>query len=154
MLTLYKPAVSDLWFKEKMLSDADTMSYNHAYGGTLPFPRERWAAWHKKWVENPEGKRFYRYVRQDDAFVGEIAWRWDEERRLHVADVIIYAPYRGRGYGCQALHLLCEEAKNSGIKTLYDDIAADNPAVKLFLRCGFTVAERTAAYVLVKKELL
>lgn len=154
MLTLYKPAVSDLWFKEKMLSDADTMSYNHAYGGTIPFPRERWAAWHKKWVENPEGRRFYRYVRQDDAFVGEIAWHLDEERRLHIADVIIYAPYRGCGYGCQALHLLCEEAKNSGIKTLYDDIAADNPAVKLFLRCGFTVAERTAAYVLVKKELL
>ena len=30
MLTLYKPKYEDLWFRQMMLADEDTMSYNHA----------------------------------------------------------------------------------------------------------------------------
>ena len=37
MLTLYEPKYEDLWFRQMMLEDEDTMSYNHAYGGTIPF---------------------------------------------------------------------------------------------------------------------
>ena len=40
MLELYKPHIEDLWFKEQMMSDEQTMAYNHAYGGTIPFPKE------------------------------------------------------------------------------------------------------------------
>lgn len=42
MVELYKPRIEDLWFREKMLSDDQTMSYNHAYGGTISFPKEKW----------------------------------------------------------------------------------------------------------------
>ena len=67
--------------------------------------------------------------------------------------MIIYAPYRGKGYGRTGLLLLCENAKSNGIKELHDDIAIDNSAVKLFLKCGFVEVLRTTEYVLVKKEL-
>ena len=40
MIELYKPNLEELWFKEKMMNDEDTMSYNHAYGGTIPFPTQ------------------------------------------------------------------------------------------------------------------
>lgn len=40
MIAFYEPGVEELWFKEKLLSDEETMSYNRAYGGTIPFPRE------------------------------------------------------------------------------------------------------------------
>ena len=153
MLELYEPHIEDLWFKEKMLSDEPTMSYNHAYGGTIPFPKKRWAGWHDRWIKNHDGKRFYRYVRQHDAFVGETAYHLDEERRMYIADVIIYAPYRGKGYGSKALLMLCEAAKDNGIQELYDDIAIDNSAVALFLNAGFTEVLRTGEYILVKKEL-
>ena len=153
MLELYKPLIDELWFKAKMMSDEQTMAYNHAYGGTIPFPKERWAAWYDKWIKNNEGKRFYRYVKADDAFVGEAAYRLDEERQIYIADVIIYAPYRGRGYGREALMLLCEAARKAGIRALYDDIAIDNSSVRLFLKCGFTEELRTSEYILVKKEL-
>ena len=43
MLELYVPNIEDLWFKEKIMSDEQTMSYNHAYGGTISFPKEDWA---------------------------------------------------------------------------------------------------------------
>ncbi len=35
MLTLYEPKYEDLWFRKMMLADEDTMSYNHAWGGTI-----------------------------------------------------------------------------------------------------------------------
>lgn len=73
---------------------------------------------------------------------------------MHIADVIIYAPYRGKGYGRQALLLLCEAARSNGVSVLFDDIASDNPSVTLFLKCGFTEVLRTSEYVLVKKELV
>lgn len=111
MIELYEPAFDDLWFREKLLADPDTMSYNRAWGGTIAFPRERWGAWHAKWVLHPEGRRFYRYIRTGDVFLGEVAYHLDEARQIHLADVIVHSAYRGRGYGAQALLLLCESAR-------------------------------------------
>jgi hypothetical protein len=48
MIELYEPRIEDLWFKEKMMGDEQTMSYNHAYGGTIPFPKEYWTDWHSR----------------------------------------------------------------------------------------------------------
>lgn len=138
----------------KMLCDEQTTFYNHAYGGTISFPKEKWESWYNRWVLEPENNRFYRYIKENDNFLGEVAYHYDEERRIYIADVIIYAPYRGKGYGSQALLQLCEVAKCNGVYTLYDDIAIDNPSVTLFLKCGFEEVLRTNEYVFVKKELL
>jgi len=153
MLELYVPNIEDLWFKEKMMSDEQTMSYNHAYGGTISFPKEDWEKWYDRWITNHNGKSFYRYIKEHDSFVGEVAYHLDEDRQIYIADVIIYAPYRGKGYGHEGLLLLCETAKENGIKELYDDIALDNSSVALFLKCGFKEVLRTREYILVKREL-
>jgi GNAT superfamily N-acetyltransferase len=101
-----------------------------------------------------ENKRFYRYLTRDDGtFVGEIAYHLDEERGITVADVIVHAKYRGRGYGRAGLNLLCQAAKENGVTVLYDDIAVDNPAVTLFLQCGFSEEYRTDEIIMLKKEL-
>lgn len=148
MIKLYKPKIEDLWFKEKMMSDEDTMSYNH---GTIAFPVSKWDAWYQRWMR--DDKRFYRYICDDDTFVGEVAYYYDLEREIYIADVIIYAPYRGKGYGYEGLSLLCEYAKNNGIAELYDDIAIDNPSINLFHKCGFKEVLRTDECVLVKSSL-
>ena len=153
MIELYTPGLEDLWFKEQMLGDEETMSYNHAYGGTIPFPKERWAAWHDRWITNHEGKRFYRYIKDGDRFVGETAYHLDEDRGIYIADVIVYAPFRGKGYGRAALQMLCKTAAAGGIDELYDDIAVDNPAIAMFLKSGFCEILRNDEYVLVKKKL-
>ena len=108
MAELYRPHMEDLWFRETMLSDGRTMSYNHAYGGTIRFPKEQWARWYDAWIINPDNKRFYRYVKENDAFLGEAAYHFEEERKMFIADVMIYAPYRQKGYGREALLLLCK----------------------------------------------
>lgn len=153
MIELYEPNIEDLWFKEKMMSDEQTMSYNHSYGGTISFPKEDWVNWHDRWITNHNGKRFYRYIKEHDFYVGEVAYHFDEDRQSYIADVIIYAPYRGKGYGREGLLLLCDTARENGIKELYDDIALDNSSIELFFKCGFTEVLRTKEYVLVKREL-
>ena len=56
MIELYKPEIEDLWFRQKMLSDEQTMNYNNAYGGIIHFPEECWGNWYERWILNPEQK--------------------------------------------------------------------------------------------------
>ena len=154
MIRLYKPELDDLRFRQVLLADEETMSYNRAWGGTIPFPKEQWQDWYDCWVLRPEGKRFYRYVQAESgAFVGEIAYHFDGESGLCLADVIILSRFRGRGYGGRALELLCAAAKENGVSLLYDDIAADNPAIGLFLSHGYVEDPRTADKIYLRKRL-
>lgn len=155
MIKLYVPKYEDLWFRQMFMADNDTMSYNHAWGGPIPFPEQEWETWYDKWILNSEGKRFYRYVinETNNEFLGEVAYHFDTKREITIADVIIYSKYRGNGYGAKALYLLCKAARDNGVEVLYDDIAIDNPAIALFLKDGFVEDYRTSEYIMLKKEL-
>lgn len=154
-MILYTPKKEDLWFRKMFMADEETMSYNHNWGGTIPFPEEDWPTWYDYWIVNPEGKRFYRYLQDEISgeFVGEIAYHYDVDEQKYIADVIVHAKYRGEGFGKQGLLLLCEAAKEHGIEVLYDNIAVDNPAIKLFLKVGFNEEYRTDEIIMLKKEL-
>ena len=152
-LELYIPKLEDLWFRQMMLENNETMSYNAHWGGVVSFPKEDWGEWYDRWVLNHDNKRYYRYVKDGNTFVGEIAYHFDETYNGYVANVIIYAKYRKQGYGTEALKMLCEAVKDSGANALYDDIAIDNPAISLFLKTGFKEEFRTDEIILLKKEL-
>ena len=154
IISAVRPGYRDLWFRQMMLADPETMSYNHSWGGTIDFPEEDWKDWHDFWVVYDEGKRFYRYLADGTgAFLGEVAYHFDERRGIYVADVIIYAPYRRKGFGTLALEYLCRSARKNGVKALYDDIAIDNPGISLFLSHGFSEEYRTQEIIMLKKEL-
>ena len=152
-LELVIPTLEDMWFRESLLADEETMSYNHAWGGTISWPKEEWQDWYEYWIVDHEDRRYYRYLKSGNDFVGEIAYHYDPEYDGYVADVIILAKYRGKGYGARGLELLCEAAKADGISALYDDIAIDNTAVKLFLKNGFHEEYRTEEKIVLKKDL-
>ena len=154
-ITLYRPTIEELLFRQQLLADPDTMAFNHAWGGTIGFPRERWADWYARWVEDSSGERFYRYLHAgtEGAFVGEAAYHFDNELNAYVCDVIVSASRRGRGYGSQGLALLCAAARENGVKRLCDNIAIDNPSVSLFLKAGFREIFRNEAYILAAKDL-
>ncbi len=152
MLELYIPKLSELWFRQKMLEDPATMSYNQGYGGTIAFPEERWDGWYQRWIQQCDGTRYYRYLRDGNDFVGEIAFHLEGGRWL--ADVLIDAEKRGRGYGREGLRLLIAEAEKSGIEELCDNIASDNGAgIALFKAMGFEKASETSGSVLMRKQL-
>ncbi|MBE6142001.1 MAG: GNAT family N-acetyltransferase [Erysipelotrichaceae bacterium] len=143
MVKLIIPKLEDLWFREDLLKDERTMFFNHNYGGTIEFSCDKWESWFNRWINVCDNKRFYRYVVNDkNEFVGEVAYHYDEKIKGYIVSVIIHAKYRGRGYGSDALDLLCESAKDNGVSILYDDIAIDNPSVKMFLNHGFIKAKQ------------
>lgn len=155
MILLYKPTIDEICFRESLLSDAETMSYNSAYGGVICFPKRKWKEWYKRWVKTDNPKFFYRYLRETNTneFVGEVAYHFDETRKIYICEVIVLSKYRGKGYGTDGLNLLCSAAKQNGIDELYDDIAAENPSVNLFLKNGFVIEYKTEEIVMVKKKL-
>ncbi|MBR3505133.1 MAG: GNAT family N-acetyltransferase [Clostridia bacterium] len=155
MIEAYRPALDEMDFRERLLADEATMAYNAAWGGAIAFPREKWAGWYRRWLEVPETERYYRYLRDAETgrFVGEIAYRFEGEKGIYICNVIVMAQYRGRGYGTRGIALLCKAAKANGVAALWDDIAADNPSVKLFLENGFSVAYRDESAVMVRKVL-
>ena len=153
MLEAVTPTFADMWFRESLLADEETMSYNHAWGGTIPFPKENWQNWYDYWIINHENRRFYRYLKAENRFVGEVAYHYDPEYDGYVTNVIIFSAFRGKGYGAQGLELLCAAAKENGINALYDDIAIDNTAVRLFLKQGFYEVYRTDEIIVLKKDL-
>ncbi len=147
--------MEELAFRRELLADPDTMAYNHAYGGTIDFPPERWADWYARWVVDGAGERFYRYLRResDGAPAGEAAYHYDGALGEYLCDVLVAASYRGQGFGRQGLELLCAAARENGVKRLVDNIAIDNPSVGLFLSVGFRERLRNDEYILVEKEL-
>ena len=153
MIELYKPEIKDLWFKQKMLSDEQTMSYNKAYGGTIQFPEECWEKWYERWILNHERKRFYRYIKVNDMFVGEVSYHFDEIKKIYMVDVLIYNPYRYKGYGSEALDKICYIAKENGIYELFDEIDIENSSITMFLKNGFEEITREKEYVQIKRKL-
>lgn len=155
VVALLKPKRDDLWFRQMLMADPDTMSYNAAWGGTIAFPDQQWDDWYDWWLVHHEGRRFYRYLvdTKTGDFVGEVAYHFDDDERIYLADVIVLASKRGRGYGRAGLDLLCEVAKENGVVTLYDNIACDNPAVGLFLSCGFVEERRTDEVIYLRRDL-
>lgn len=154
-VALYRPQLEELGFRQALLADKETMAYNHAYGGTIAFPRERWADWYVRWVEDMSGERFYRYLclKETGTPVGEAAYRFDGEFGEYVCDVLVSSRRRGRGYGRQGLELLCAAAQENGVGRLVDNIAVDNPSAGLFRRCGFRERLRNDEYILMEKML-
>lgn len=153
---LVTPTLAEMAFRQSLLADEATMSYNHAYGGTIDFPESRWESWYQKWIGAEDPHYFYRYLYSSvlDTFVGEAAWHYEAETGRYLCDVIVHAKYRGQGFGTWALKLLCSAARERGIHALYDEISLDNPSVHLFLKNGFREVGRTEKTYLVKKELI
>ena len=150
----YLPSLEELRFRQEMLEDPKTMSYNRAWGGTVPFPKKDWNDWYGYWITNHENKRWYRYLKTNGGvFVGEIAYHLDVGRGVTLADVIVHSRYRGRGYGGKGLELLCSAARENGITVIYDDIAANNPAIAMFLKHGFVEEYRTNEIIMLKRTL-
>ena len=105
MLEVVTPTFADMWFRESLLADEETMSYNHAWGGTIPFPKENWQNWYDYWIINHENRRYYRYLKAENRFVGEVAYHYDPEYDGYVTNVIIFSAFRGKGYGAQGKRL-------------------------------------------------
>ncbi|MCL2017431.1 MAG: GNAT family N-acetyltransferase [Alphaproteobacteria bacterium] len=136
-LYLKTPDKDELWYRIKLLGDADTMSFNP--GGCYHITQEQAAEWYDLWIGVP-GK-FYAYITlsDDNTFVGEVNVHFDADTGLHMVGIIIEESQKGKGYAEEALRLLAKYAFN---EMKLDKIADKFPATriaaeKIFTKVGF-----------------
>ena len=122
LVELYVPKLEDLWFYQKMMSDPETMSYNDPWGGCIDYPDEVLPDWYAHWVGH-EPERFYAYIKRssDGAWIGDVCFHHTPERDWWDMGIVIYAPFRGKGYAVPALKLLLDHAfRDCGISRLHN----------------------------------
>lgn len=148
----YFPKLEELWFNQKMLSDPDTMFYNkdwdvdydgyHRDTGCIDFPEEEWADWYAAWKDR-EPECFYSYIKRtcDGAWIGDINFHYTPDRDWWDMGIVIFAPYRGKGYAVPALKLMLDYAfRNCGVTRIHNDfeVARNEVAAwKTHLAAGF-----------------
>lgn len=132
------------------------MSYNagwdvsfdgyHPDTGCIDFPRELWVDKYTRWVAH-EPERFYAFVREckSGRFVCEVNYHYTPENDWWDMGILVYAPYRGRGYGRRALELLLHRAfVVDGITRMHNDFEdTRSAALAIHRKTGFhEVGER------------
>lgn len=153
-LSLYIPKLEDYWYEEKLQNDPDTMNYNAGYDvsyygyhydtGCIDFPKSKWEETFNK---RRCGNKFFAYILDNDLneFIGYCNYHYNKDSGNYECGLVIESIYRGKGYSKEALKLLCETAKNNGIKELYDDFEVDRGnTLKIFESVGFKVIKKTS----------
>ena len=150
MLELYIPKVQDMWFVRRMQEDPATMSYNagwdvsyegyHQDTGCIDFPESQWEEKHARLVSH-EPESFYAFVleKASGSFVGEVNFHYTQEEDWWDMGVLICAPFRGKGYGHEALELRLHKAfVECGISRLHNDFETTRDAgLAIHLAAGF-----------------
>lgn len=146
------PETEELWYRQRLLSDPDTMSYNKGLDmdfegydretGCIDFPEERWREWHRCWAQGvPE--RFYAYIMRGNEFIGEASLRKfpeDGYEDRYSMGIVIESIYRGNGYAAQALELLLDTAFcEIGAASVHNEFECwREAAVRLHMFGGFS----------------
>lgn len=109
LLYLHVPAYEELWYRQKIMQDPDTMSYNKGYDlnfdgydkltGCIAFPEKEWAHWYSYFI-GQEPVRFYAYIvrESDGEFIGEVNVHINENDDWYHMGIVLEAKYRGKGY--------------------------------------------------------
>ena len=102
MLKLIKPEIGQLEYRQKLIVDSDTMAYNAKWGGTIDFPPGKWEKWYERCLNDANGKQFYRYVysEEENCFVGEASYRYDEGYGEYIVNIISTGEKATAGKGC------------------------------------------------------
>ncbi len=142
MLTVHEATRAMMPFRQWMMADPATMAYNAPWSppdGTIPFPEEAWDGWLADWTGSaPE--RWCAYLANEAGdMVGEISYHHAGQDM----GVMIAAPFRGRGYGREALALLVAEAfrheEISELRNCFEPTRT--PALRTHLAAGFVRVE-------------
>lgn len=153
-IRLHVPEFDELWYREKLLLDSSTMSYNRGYDLTFPgydrstgciaFPRDKWESWYSFFIEN-EPDRYYAYIELTDSgqFIGEVNLHRPAGSHSHDMGIVIDSAYRGKGYAAPALRLLLSEAfERCCSKEVCNEFESERiSAIKAHLAAGFKITD-------------
>ena len=147
-IKLHKPSIDELWFREKCMSDPNTMSYNAGYdvnyggyhkdSGCIDFPRDKWEDWAKSKLENPDFYYVYILDIETGKFVGYVNFNLNPTTKKATMGIVIKSEFHGQGYMRPAMFKLIEKAKEKGVEILTDTVPETREkALKVFYDFGF-----------------
>lgn len=151
-LELHTPLYDELWYRQRMMGDPATMSYNAGYNlgfdgyhndtGCIDFPPEKWRGWYDRFIGR-EPEKFYAYIvrKEDGAFIGEVVLRQEGEPGRYEMGVVIEGCHRGQGYSAEAMRLLLNAAFHRlGARVVCNDFERSRAAaLKLHQNVGFEI---------------
>lgn len=151
LLYLHVPAYEELWYRQKIMQDPDTMCYNKGYDlnfhgydkltGCIAFPEKEWAHWYSYFI-GQEPVRFYAYIvrESDGEFIGEVNVHINENDDWYHMGIVLEAKYRGKGYSVIALQLLLQHVfEKMGAEAVHNDFEENRiAAAQAHLSAGFT----------------
>jgi RimJ/RimL family protein N-acetyltransferase len=166
-LALHVPELGELDFRQKLLSDPESMSYNKGYRlkspgyhndtGCIDFPREDWDGWYARWV-GAEPERFYAYLKDKSSgsFVGEVSLHETDGPGVYEMGIVLHSSQRGRGYSHEGIRLLLEHAfgeLHAGEVTNCFE-PTRRAALKIHLGAGFEIVreENSLLYLNIKSN--
>lgn len=114
---MYTPVISEIWYRQKLLSYADRKSYNRGSDNfdCITLTESNLRIWYEKWV-NAAPVNYYAYIvsAADRVFIGEVYLHKNHNEDMYddCYDMCIFIEdqYRGIGYGKEALGLLLDVA--------------------------------------------
>jgi len=112
------------------------------------FLRSQFDAQDAWWRENYAGASFDVVV-ADGEPVGRL-YVHRGETEIRIVDVALLPGHRGAGIGTQLLHGLLDEADAAG-KSLTIHVERLNPALRLYQRLGFSLAEDKGVYLFLER---
>lgn len=150
LLYLHVPSYNELWYRQKLMQDSDTMSYNKNYTldfegydqntGCITFPEQKWADWYKYFI-GQEPQRFYAYIarKDDDSFIGEVNLHRNMNDSWYEMGILLEAKHRGNGYAKEAIWLLLRYAfEVMNVDVIHNSFEEKrSAAVHLHLSAGF-----------------
>jgi RimJ/RimL family protein N-acetyltransferase len=150
-IELYIPKLEDYWYEEQVQSDPLSMNYNAGYDvsyygyhydtGCIDFPKEKWKEAYNKRIND---NKYFAFIKDNDIneFIGYVNYHFNKNDNRYDCGILIDSQHRGKGYSKEALKLLCDVARENGIKELYDNFEIDRDnALSVFEQVGFEVVE-------------
>lgn len=145
------PTYEELSYREKLLSQTETMDYNRGYEnggpgydsstGCIAFPRSLWENWYAYWI-GQEPVRWYAYLarNEDGVFIGEVNVHQEAQTGRFEMGIVLEGKYRGQGYAVEGLNLLLRQAfEKMGAEAVYNTFETDRlAALKAHFAAGFT----------------
>jgi ribosomal protein S18 acetylase RimI-like enzyme len=103
-----------------------------------------------RWYREHYGGASFDVVVVDDEPCGRL-YVFRGESEIRIVDIALLPQHRGQGVGTSLLRNLLEEADAAGQRVTIH-VERFNPALRLYERLGFTVAEDRGVYVLLERS--
>lgn len=144
---LKEPKLDEYWYEQKILADPLSMEYNAGWDvsydgynyetGTIDFPKERWK---KDYTRRKDNNRYFAYIvrKEDNEFLGYVNFHYNKSDNRYDCGIVIEHSHRNKGYGVEALKLLCDIAFNEyKVDALHDNFEEGRSSLSIFKKVGF-----------------